>query len=118
MQYLATTVFKDRAERSAAISNAQVIVSCINTHNAVADTDSAIEPIEGAMTDGMVLLSGVDKDSGTPVADISTPDLFNDCCENELSGMSEDDYDIALQYIITLTSADEFGLKEGYDHTT
>ena len=29
---------QDRAERSAALSNAQVIVNCINAHNAVADT--------------------------------------------------------------------------------
>ena len=118
MQYLATTVFKDRAERSAAISNAQVIVSCINAHNAVADTDSAIDPISGAMTDNMITLSGVDKDSGTAVADISTPDLFNDCCENQISGMSEEDYGIALEYITILTGPDEYGLKEGYDHTT
>ncbi|MBN2878569.1 MAG: prepilin-type N-terminal cleavage/methylation domain-containing protein [Clostridia bacterium] len=105
---------QDRAERSAALSNAQVIVNCINAHNAVADTDDAIDEITGAAdatTDAMVFTDSL----GTT---LSTPDLFNGACENQISGMSDDDYAIALEYIMQLAGPDEFGLKEGYDHTT
>lgn len=105
---------QDRAERSAAISNAQVIVSCMTAHNAVADTDSAIDPITG--TDNGVGNATSLADSITSTA-LGTPAAFNTYCENQISGMSDADYLIALEYILVLTNADEFGLREGYDHT-
>ncbi len=104
---------QDRAERSAALSNAQVIVNCVNAHNAVADTDDTIDLITG--DDGgdetMELYDVNDVLLDDPIA-------FNEACENQISGMSDEDYAIALEYITILQGPDEFGLKEGYDHTT
>ena len=102
---------QDRAERSAALSNAQVIVNCINAHNAVADTDDLIDEITGVVTDGAMVFTD------SSATELSTPDLFNSACENQISGMSDEDYAIALQYVVALAGPDEFGLREGYDHT-
>ena len=111
---------QERAERSVAISNAQVIVNNINTHNALADTDSSITPITGAMTSDQVSVTGTAKagSSATISGAVDTVDEFNGCCENVISGLSDEDFVIALEYVTTLTDSDEFGLKENYDHTT
>ena len=108
---------QERAERSVAISNAQIVVNNINTHNALADTDSSIARINGTMASDMVTISGTTA-TGTAIADIATVSNFNDCCENVISGLSDEDFVIALEYITILTGPDEFGLKDGYDHTT
>ena len=104
---------QDRAERSAALSNAQVIVNCMNANNAVADTDAGITVILGT-ADASNMMTLAD-DAGTA---LTTPALYNVACENQISGMSDADYTIALEYIVILQGPDEFGLKENYDHTT
>ena len=104
-----------RAERSAAIDNARAVITCINAHNRLAKSDSNLEPIYGTFSGEYVILSGVDS-GGNNVADIDTILIFNDICENKLAQMTEEDYDIALEYITILTPSDEFSIKENYNH--
>lgn len=108
---------QERANRAVAIDNAQAIMSCINTHNRAAMADDRIAVITGTVDGDYVVLSGVDG-SGNAIANIDSIDKFNACCENKISLMTEEDYDIALEYITLLYPDDEFSVKQDYDHTS
>ena len=108
---------QERAHRSVAIDNAQAIISCINAHNKACEADKTISPIIGTYADGAMVLSGVDTD-GNVIDNIDTIVEFNEICENKVSLLTEEDYDIALTYIVILSPSDEFTIREDFDHTT
>ena len=96
---------QDRAARTAALSNARIIISSISAHNAMCDADPSLDEIEGTESGGVVVLTG-----------ISTVDDFNAACEIDLSGMTDENFGIALEYL-DVENGDEFSLDETYDHT-
>jgi len=108
---------QERANRAVAIDNAQSIVSCINAHNRAATADDSLVPITGLMSGEYIVLSGTDN-NGNAVADIDSIEKFNTCCENKISLMTEEDYDVAVEYITLLYPDDEFSVKQDYDHTS
>lgn len=96
---------QDRAARTAALSNARIIISSISAHNAMCDADPSLTEIVGTESGGVVALTG-----------ITTVDDFNTACEIDLSGMTDENFAIALQYL-DVANGDEFSLDETYDHT-
>ena len=108
---------QERAQRSVALDNAQAIVTCVNAHNKACEADNSIVPITGTYSEGSMILSGIDSE-GNAVADIDSMEVFNSICENKISLLSDEDYDIALMYIIILSPSDEFTIREDFDHTT
>ena len=105
----------ERSERSVDLDNAQTIVGCLNSHNQASVADETIEPITGAMVDDIVSLSGIDID-GDMVADIDTVSKFNSVCENKISLLTDEDYEVALAYVRILSEDNEFTIKEEYTH--
>ena len=96
---------QDRAARTAAFSNARIIISSISAHNAMCDADPTLTPIVGTAA-----AVGIQLDT------ITTVDDFNSICEIDLSGMTDANFLIALQYL-EVVNDDEFSLNEAYDHT-
>ena len=93
-------------------SNARIIMASVNAHNVIADEDDTIPHILFKTNDerGVILINELDDSL------LASVEKFDDACEINLTGMTNKNFCIALEYIF-IDEDGELALDEEYDHT-